>query len=244
GEAEADQERRIAIKQADANATKGENLASIEIAKSNAERSEAEAEAFRRTEAAKAVAEARIEQAQYDAEAEAQKARAVMEAERQHAEVIVPAEIQKQQIEIAASAQAEKIRLEAQGQADAVFAKLQAEAKGNFELLQAKGQGFQKIIEACNDNADSASQMLIIEKLQELVALQTEAIKNIKIDKVTVWDGGNSAEGKTATANFLSGMMQSLPPLHDVAQMAGLDLPEYLGKMKKTTEAEAPQADA
>ena len=41
--------------------------------------------------------------------------------------------------------------------------------------------------------------MITIEKLQELVALQTEAIKNIKIDKVTVWDGGNSAEGKTAT---------------------------------------------
>ena len=239
GEAEADQERRIAIKQADANATKGENLSSIEIAKSNAERSEAEAEAFRRTEAAQAIAKARIEQAQYDAEAEAQKARAVMEAERQRAEIIVPAEIQKQQIEIAASAQAEKIRLEAQGQADAVFAKLQAQAKGNYELLQAKGQGFQKIIDACGGNSDSASQMLMIEKLQELVALQTEAIKNIKIDKVTVWDGGKSADGKTSTANFLSGMMQSLPPLHDVAKMAGLELPDYLGKMKAQGEAPA-----
>ena len=81
--------------------------------------------------------------------------------------------------------------------------------------------------------------MLMIEKLQELVALQTEAIKNIKIDKVTVWDGGKSADGKTSTANFLSGMMQSLPPLHDVAKMAGLELPDYLGKMKAQGEAPA-----
>ena len=41
----------------------------------------------------------------------------------------------------------------------------------------------------------------------------------------------NSANGKTSTANFLSGMMQSLPPLHDVANMAGIELPEYLGKV-------------
>ena len=75
--------------------------------------------------------------------------------------------------------------------------------------------------------------MLLIEKLQEIVALQTEAIKGIKIDKVTVWDGGSRAgDGKTTTANFLSGMLQSLPPLHDVAGMAGLDLPDYLGKVK------------
>ena len=83
--------------------------------------------------------------------------------------------------------------------------------------------------------------MLLIEKLQEIVALQTEAIKNIKIDKVTVWDGGSkSADGKTTTANFLSGMIQSLPPLHDVAGMAGLDLPDYLGKVKSDKQDSEP----
>jgi flotillin len=78
--------------------------------------------------------------------------------------------------------------------------------------------------------------MLLIEKLQEIVALQTEAIKNIKIDKVTVWDGGSNANGKSSTANFLSGMMGSLPPIHDVAKMAGLELPEYLGKVTGNNE--------
>ena len=231
GEADADRDQRIAVKQADAAATQGENLAAIEIARSNAARGEAEAEAFRRTEAARKIAQAQIEKARFEAEAEAQKSRAEMENERQRAEVIVPAEIARQQITIAADAEAEKRRREAQGEADAIYAKLSAEARGNLEILTAKGDGYRRIIESCGSDAAAASQMLLIEKLQELVALQTEAIRNIKIDKVTVWDGGANANGKSSTANFISGMMGSLPPLHDVAKMAGLELPEYLGKV-------------
>ena len=244
GEAHAEQERRIAVKQADATATQGENLAAIEIAKSNAMRTEQEAEAYRRGESARRIAAAQVEQAQFDAEKEVQITRAAMEMEKQNAEIIVATEIQKRKIEIEAEAEAEKMRREAKGEADAIYAKLAAEAKGNFEILKAKGDGYRQIIDACGRNTDAASQMLLIEKLQEIVQLQTEAIKNIKIDKVTVWDGGSqNPDGKTATANFLSGMMQSLPPLHDVAGMAGLDLPAYLGKMKSGNDNQnQPQA--
>lgn len=242
GEANAERDRRVAVKQADAEATNGENLAAIDIAKSNASREEEQAEAFRRAEAAKKVAQQQIEKAEFLAEQEAQMARANMEREKQKAEVIVSAQIHKEQVEIAAEAEAEKARREAKGAADAIFAKLDAEARGNYEILKAKGQGFQEIIAACNNNSDSASTMLMIEKLEEIVGLQTEAIKNIKIDKVTVWEGGNSSNGKTSTSNFLSGMMGSLPPLHDVAKMAGVELPDYLGKVhdaeiKKDTKA-------
>jgi flotillin len=239
GEASAERDRRIAVKQADAAAVEGENISKIDIAKSDATRSEQEAEAFRRAETAKKVADAQIQKAHYEAEQVAQSARAEMEKERQRAEIIVPAEISKQRVEIAAEAEAEKRRREAKGEADAIFAKLDAEARGNYEILKAKGEGFSKIIASCNNSADAASKMLLIEKLQDIVALQTEAIKNIKIDKVTVWDGGNKdAGGKTSTANFLSGMMQSLPPLHDVANMAGIDLPGYLGKVQQETTDE------
>ena len=85
----------------------------------------------------------------------------------------------------------------------------------------------------------------MIEKLQDIVTLQTEAIRNIKIDKVTVWDRGNgSGDGKTSTADFLSGMVKSLPPLHDVAKMAGLQLPTYLGSVGGKEEQAAAQAAA
>jgi len=233
GEANADRDRRISVKQAEASAIEGENISAIEIAKSNAARLEQEADAFRRSEAAKKVAEANIKKADYEAEMGAQIARAKMESEKQKADVIVKAEIDKEQMVIAAEAEAEKKRREARGEADAIFAKLEAEAKGNYELLKAKGEGFQQIVAACGSNADAAAKMLMIEKLDQIVALQTEAIRNIKIDKVTVWDNGSKGkDGKTATSDFLSGIVKSLPPLHDVAGMAGLELPQYLGKVK------------
>lgn len=59
--------------------------------------------------------------------------------------------------------------------------------------------------------------------------MQVEAIKNIKIDKITVWDtmGGNG-NGTPTTANFLSGMLKSVAPLKDVFKTAGMELPKYL----------------
>jgi flotillin len=81
--------------------------------------------------------------------------------------------------------------------------------------------------------------MLLIEKLEEIVKLQTEAIKNIKIDKITVWDGGNTSSDPargSSTSNFISQLVKSLPALHDVASMAGLELPPFLGHVGKAEE--------
>ena len=72
----------------------------------------------------------------------------------------------------------------------------------------------------------------MIESIQTQLLDKTEAIANLKIDKITVWDsaGGN---GEGSTANFVSSLIHSLPPVHDVAKMAGVDLPDYLGSMKE-----------
>ena len=49
-----------------------------------------------------------------------------------------------------------------------------------------------------------AFHLLLIEKLPELVKTQVEAIKNIKIDKITVWDSGNDKEsGQGSTPPIL-----------------------------------------
>ena len=71
------------------------------------------------------------------------------------------------------------------------------------------------------------------------MAIQVEAIKNIKIDKVTVWDSG-AAGGNSTTANFLSGMMKSVPPLGELFKQAGMELPEFLGK---TIDEAVPDAE-
>lgn len=238
GEADADRERRVAVKQAESLAINGENQSAIEIAKSNANRAEQEADSYRMAEVAKRVATAKIREADFDAEQKAQIARARMEEEKQKAETIVTANIAKEKLVIEAQAKAEKMAEEARGEASAILQRYKAEADGNLAILKAKGDGYRLLVEACGNSADSAAKMLLIEKLEEIVKLQAEAISNIKIDKVTVWDSANNPNGKTSTANFLSGMMQSLPPIHDVAAMAGIDLPNYLGKVQQGQSAQ------
>ena len=84
---------------------------------------------------------------------------------------------------------------------------------------------------ASENDAQKAALLLIADKLPELVKYQSEAIKNIKLDKVIVWDnGGSDGDNKTSTANFISGMYQSVPPLNEMFNMAGLQLPSFLGK--------------
>jgi flotillin len=167
--------------------------------------------------------------AQYDAEAEIQRAQAKAELQKLTAQEVVRQQVEKTKITIAAEAEAEKTRREAQGVADATLLKYEAEAKGIRQVLEAKAQGYLALVKSTNNDARAAATLLLTEKLEHLVAMQVEAIKAIKIDKVTVWDAGAGANGIGTTANFLAGMVKSLPPLHDVAAMAGLDLPKYLG---------------
>ena len=108
--------------------------------------------------------------------------------------------------------------------------KMEAEARGTRELLEKQAEGMRLLVEAAGDNADDAVKLMIADKLEELTRIQVEAIKNIKIDKVTVWDGNGGENGKTATANFLSGMMKSIPPMNELFRQAGMELPEFLGK--------------
>ena len=95
------------------------------------------------------------------------------------------------------------------------------------------------VIVAGTGDSQAAATLLMIEKLEELVARQVEAISNLKIDKITVWDSGGGDSG-SSTANFISNLFKSLPPLQDISEMAGFELPAYLGKM--AAEAGLPEA--
>lgn len=229
GKAEAERDARIATSMANSLAVRGENEAKITIANSDAERREREAEALKLATAAEKVQAAKALEESYVAEQKAEAARAERERSTQNANIVVPAEIAKQKAIIEAQAQAEKIRLQAKGEADAIYAKMEAEAKGLYEILTKQAEGYDQVVRAAGGDTNSAFQLLILEKLPELVKTQVEAVKGIKIDKVTVWDGNsNNENGNTSTANFVSGMMKSVPPLNDLFNMAGLNLPSYL----------------
>ena len=239
GKAEAVRDTRIKTSEANAIAVKGENNAQIEIANSNAFRREKEAEANRLATAAEKVQQAKALQEAYAAEKDAELARADRERSTQQANIIVPEEVEKQRRIIEAEAEAEKARVKAKGEADAIYAKMEAEAKGLYEILTKQAAGYDKMVQAAGGDANKAYMLLLLEKLPELVKTQVEAVKGVNIDHVTVWDSGNGTDGKGSTANFVSGLMKSVPPLSDLFDLAGMNLPEYLGKKSQVQDVTA-----
>ena len=221
GQKAAEVDRRVFVQQQEATGVQGENLSRAEIASYQADLEEKEAAAMQRAEVARRTAEMEVQKAQYN-----------LEQERLRAEEIVREESSKTQIEIAAEAEAERQRRIAQGEADAVLARYNAEAEGTKAGLEAKANGYKQLVDSAGGDVKAAATLLMVEKIEEIVARQTEAIANLQIDKITVWDSGNGGEGGS-TANFVSSLIRSLPPVHDVAKMAGVDLPDYLGSMKE-----------
>ena len=245
GEANAKKEQRIEVSKADSLAIEGENEAKMKIAMSEAALKEREAEARKiattaeKTQAAKALEES------YAAEQAAEKARRDKEQATLEADIIVRAEAKKKELELAAEAEAEQIRRKAKGEADAIYAKMEAQARGAEEILKKQAAGFAEIVKSAGGDPDAALKLLIADKLEDLMRVQVDAVKNIKIDKVTVWDGGQNGDGKTSTANFISGMMKSVPPLDEVFALAGMQLPSMLGKkIDDSINVSAEETDA
>lgn len=217
GQANAQRDQRIQVAAANALAIKGENESKIEVAQSEALRREKEAESMRLATAAEAVQAAKAKEEAYIAQQQAEQTRAALETATQQADVIVKAKIAKEQAEIEAEAKAEVARRTAKGEADALFAKMEAQARGAQEILVKQADGMRELVNAAGGNADSAIKLILANNMEELMKIQVEAIKNIKIDKVTVWDGGSKGEnGKTATADFISGIMKAVPPMGEM----------------------------
>ena len=223
GQKQAERDQRIAVASFEADAVGGENTSKAQIATVNADLVEKEATARRRADVASANALRDI---------------LLAEKERELAklakEQVAQEEIERQKIEIAADAEAEQIRRVARGEADRILAIKTAEAEGQRAILDAKAEGYRNLVSACGDEPGMAPTLLMIEKVTEVVAEQVKAIQNLQIDKITVWDSGSGGGGTGGgTAGFLSGLMGSLPPMHELARQAGIELPSYLGHVKE-----------
>jgi flotillin len=242
GEANARRDQRIQVAEAEASAQvgeavakarsiEGENLSLASIAESNSQRKVKEAEANRLSLASEKIQLAKAMEEAYHAEAKAEEARAQRELASREADEIVLAEIDKRKMEIDAEAEAERIRRLAKGEADAIYLKQEAEARGLYEVLSKQAEGFEKLVQSAGGSTKDAAMLMIADKIENLVKTQVDAIKNIRIDKVTVWEGGNQSEGDgNSTSRFVSGLYKSVPPLKDLFNMAGMELPNYLGQ--------------
>ena len=180
-------------------------------------------EALGKEAAAKAINEARIQVAERNREGSIGEANAVRD----------------QRISVA---EAEQSRRLAKGEADAIYAKMEAQARGIQEILSKQAAGFSDIVKAAGSSQE-AVQLLLADKIEELTKIQVEAVKNLNIDKITVWDSMNGEGGSPTTANFLSGMMKSIPPISETFKMAGLQIPAFLGKELEEKET-VPAEDA
>lgn len=240
GASAAEKDQRINVSRANSEAIAGENEAKAKIAESDATRREREAEANKRAVAAENIQAAKALEESYAAQRDAESARASLEKARLEADVLVRAEIAKKEAELKAEAEAEQLRRKARGEADAILMKMQAEAAGAREILIKQAEGLSRIINAAGGDANAAIRLMVTDKLEELIRIQVEAISNLKIDKVTVWDNGQSGgDGKSSTAGFISGLYRSVPPLTDLFDMAGMKLPEYLGTARDSASKAA-----
>ena len=229
-EKDAEKAQRAAVAASNAEAVASENKAAAAIALSEASRREAEAEARSRAYSAEKVQNAKALAEAYSAEEKAELARAERQKATMQADILVQAEIEKKRIEIAAEAEAEAIRRKAKGQADALLVKMQAEADGYKAQLAKRAEGFMSLVKSANGDPDAAVRLMMTDKIEELVKTQVEAIKSINIDKITVWDSMSGADGASTTSNFLSSMMKAVPPMKDVYDMVGLDMPVISSK--------------
>ena len=251
GEAEAARNKRQRLAELDAEAVSSEAAADGKKASYRASQQVAEAEARSLAEAAARKADGEVMVAKHEADKRAEDARALRERSRLEAEVVVPAEMSRKrivvdaeaardQVVLAAKAEQERAVTVARGDAEAQIAHAEAEAKGVKAVLDAKAAGYRGLVNAVG-GASSLGGLLIVEKLSELASIQAEAVKGLPIEKIVVWDGGGEGGGLGRVGRQLLGI---LPPLHEVAAQAGLELPAFLGKLDGAGEAGAAGGSA
>ncbi len=248
GEAEATKNERTQVASANSAAEVGEanaearkvegvNTATIAKADSDSLRRKSVAEAEKAAKVTEAETVNQALKATYIAEQKAEVARKDKVLAKKRAEEVVQETINKEKVVIQAEAvaaslveeakgEAESIRTKAQGEADAILAKYKAEAEGVEAVLLGQASGFEKLIEAAGGNAQHAIGLMMVDKIENVAKIQTEAIAGLAIDNVTVFDGGSG----TGIPNLINGITSALPVLEEFLGQSGMSLPNFLAK--------------
>ncbi len=228
-EQEARNRRESAAKDADG---------AIRVAQEMAEKKAEEARAERETARLNAtiIVAAEADKKQTIIAAEAAKARTIIQAQASKEQQIISAEGEKEQMIISAQGQKQSTIAVAEGEAEGTLAKMTAEGQGVKAILDGKAKGYEALVAACNSINEVAS-LLLIEKLEAIAGVQAQAIKDLPIEKIMVWDGGGKEGGLSGLGGRLMG---ALPPMHDLAKQVGLDLPEFLGKLNEQSTDKKP----
>lgn len=219
GVSEAERDAQVRQADIDAELTERQNTAKAKVAESNAQLATKEANSKR-------VSDTAIAQADRDVYHEQQ----IAEQARIERDTIPKANVRRDEIAIEAGADAERVRINAQGEADSVRYKADADAHRIRTALEAQAEGIKSIVEACNGDPNAAVQMLLVDKAEELMSIQADAIKSIEIDSITLWgdSGGKGEDGKGAIGNLAKDLFTMFPQIQDILKSQNMKLPSNI----------------
>ncbi|HSJ13761.1 MAG TPA: SPFH domain-containing protein [Longimicrobiales bacterium] len=210
----ADAEAGAQIKQQQAAARK---LAEVAQAQADVSISEAknvlrvrQAELNREAETAEKVARASAERAEAEAKTETELQRVELEKTRLQADVVQPAEA---------------ARLAAEADARAIAAPILEKGRAQAAVLNL-------LYEQIQQGGAAGLQVFLAEKLPALLGVTVDAMKDISIDRLTVIDSG---DGKGVANAATQKVNASLAALEQVAGAMGLDLEDFLQRLKRTS---------
>ena len=177
-----------------------------------------------------------------DAEAEAGRIQRIAEGEAQRIRIL--AEGEAAQIQRLSEAESIRLKNTGAGEGENTRLRMEGEALGVRAILESRAEGFRKLVEAAGRDSQAAAMLLLAEKAPELYNIQAEAMKNVRVDKLTVVGGMGGAGGvDNALGKVASDYLTLLPSLHEGAKAFGLDLPAMMGKPHKPDGA-APHPEA
>ena len=218
GVSEAERDAQVRQSDIDAEKTARQNSAKAKVAESNAELATKEADSKR-------IGETSVAKADHDIYREQQ----IAEQARIERDTIPQAQVRREEIEIEAEADASRVRINAQGDADSIRLRADADAHKIRTQLEAQAEGIRSIVDACNGDPHAAIQMLLVDKAEEIMAIQADAIKHLKIDSVTLWGGqGGQGGGTSSVGDFVKDVFTMFPQVQDMLNTKNLSLPSSL----------------
>ncbi len=207
-EAVAEADTREARADAKRRARVREAQAEVKVAEAQNALRVREAELGREAETAEKIAKVKAEEAEVEAQKTLEVRRVEREQQRLRADVIEPAEARKL----------------------AAFADAQAQAAPLLEEGKARVEVLRQLYEQTQAGGDAAFAVFLADKLPELMQTAVDAVKDVKIDRMVVLDGG-SGDG---SANALNQRLQSAyGTMESISSLLGIDLAQVLGEASK-----------
>jgi flotillin len=239
-QAEARRLSQVAEAQADAEVKQQEaearRLAQVAEAENEAEVRQRQAEARRlgdiaQAEADVAIAEARnrlrVRQAELDREAET--AEKVARVEAQRAETEARKALEARRIELEETRLQADVVAPAEAEQRAAEALARAAAAPILESGRAQAEVLRMVYAEIQRGGEAGLQIFLAEKLPALLEVTAGAMKDVRIDRLTVIDGGGDGVANAATQRVNA----SLVALEQVAGALGLDLDDFMRKVTR-----------